>query len=195
MKFNLKLTLLIVLVAALVIIPFIMANKEKQPSTEDVLVNHDVTTMQSFSVDSSTSELNTVASGTVFVEVDEQLTSKIRVFATVEIDPLDWGGVAFYIPSGWDVANVYSSYLGGAEDSVAVWTSVDNKWQTMIEIGRNRNYEAGEGGSGTVVIDLVANGQLANKINIAVEVGSADKDGTKIMGTDFIEVPITLMKE
>ncbi|URN93764.1 MAG: DUF648 domain-containing protein [Candidatus Pristimantibacillus lignocellulolyticus] len=64
----------------------------------------------------------------------------------------------------------------------------------MIEIGRDRSYKPTGGGKGTIVIDIVPEENITptGKINLGVEVGSAEKGTVKIMGTDFIEIPIIL---
>ena len=63
----------------------------------------------------------------------------------------------------------------------------------MIEVGRNREYKATKGGIGTIIIDLTPPTHVStvNEVLINVEVGSSDEDGVKVMGTDFIEIPIS----
>ncbi|WP_199615277.1 hypothetical protein [Paenibacillus alkalitolerans] len=65
----------------------------------------------------------------------------------------------------------------------------------MIEVGRDRSYRPTGGGTGTVVIDLVPDKDTKHQpetLKVGVEVGSSEKDGVKIMGTDSIEVPVSL---
>ena len=82
--------------------------------------------------------------GTIFVEGEKGQINHIKIVAHVDIDPTDWGGVAFYIPNQWSVSSITSSYpehqskLKPAE-YVSTWknSSDDSSWRTMIEIGRN----------------------------------------------------------
>ena len=143
---------------------------------------------QSFDVSAAS---NSAAKGTIFAKED----GTIQVVAFVEIDADDWGGVAIYVPDGWRIENIASSFpeseLGKINsENVNVWITEGNKWQAMVEIGRARNYVQTTGGSGTVVIDLhpTSNSQSTS---ILIEVGSSDENGIKTMGTDFVEVPIS----
>ncbi|QLG42012.1 MULTISPECIES: hypothetical protein [unclassified Paenibacillus] len=63
----------------------------------------------------------------------------------------------------------------------------------MIEIGRERNYIANGGGTGTIVIELSPDKKgmsLSESIKFGIEVGSEEKDGKRVMSTDYVEVPV-----
>lgn len=144
--------------------------------------------------------MNTSAKGTLFVSGREGMIEHVQIVASIEIDPNDWGGVAFYIPDKWYVTNIKSSYPENKPqskpvDDVSTWTTADdNEWEAWIEDGRDRGYRATGGGTGTVVIDLVPDKSVNDQTEtyFSVEVGSSAKDGIKVMGTDFIKIPITL---
>jgi hypothetical protein len=69
----------------------------------------------------------------------------------------------------------------------------------MIEIGRNRSYKSTGGGTGTVVINIQPDNKAISKTDvftIGVEVGSKEEDGgIKIMGTDSVEVPVSMSRD
>ncbi|WP_340401079.1 hypothetical protein [Paenibacillus sp. FSL H8-0079] len=72
-------------------------------------------------------------------------------------------------------------------------SSDDSSWRTMIEIGRERNYIANGGGTGTIVIELSPDKKgesPSNSLKIGIEVGSEDKAKKRVMGTDSVEVHV-----
>ena len=154
-------------------------------------MNDDITFVHSFNISGDSTDLNTSAQGTIFIKDD----NSIQIAAFVNIDPEDWGGVAFYIPKGWIISNISSNYpeQQPSPNDVSIWTTTDSKWNTMIEVGRNREYKQSEGGRGTVIIDLVpsSNTRTDAERSISVEVGSSEVNGVKTMGTDSIEIPIS----
>lgn len=80
-------------------------------------------------------------------------------------------------------------------DYISIWHSGDKeyKWHTAIEIGRDRSYLPTGGGNGTVMIEIVPQRTdeiLSKNLSIAIEIGSAEKEGTKILGINSIEVPL-----
>lgn len=187
------------LVAAIVtIVIFQLSKQENQIHKTDV--NESIVQIKSFIVNSDSTELNTSAKGTLFVSGREGMIEHVQIVASIEIDPNDWGGVAFYIPDKWYVSNIKSSYPENKPqskpvDDVSTWTTADdNEWKAWIEVGRDRGYRATGGGTGTVVIDLVPDKSVNDQTEtyFSVEVGSSAKDGIKVMGTDFIKIPITL---
>jgi len=163
-------------------------------------VNEQVIRTERFQINAATANLNTSASGTVFVKGEDGQAELIQLVAFIKIDPKDWGGIAFYIPDEWTVASMTSSYPDNAaqskpEKQVSIWTTADPdaRWHTRLEIGRAYSHQPVGGGSGTVVLDLVRHGKAkheAKTLTIGVEVGSQEKDGIKIMGTDSIEIAV-----
>ncbi|NIK75520.1 hypothetical protein FHS15_000620 [Paenibacillus castaneae] len=102
--------------------------------------------------------MKTAAKGTIFVKGNEGKVEQVQIIASIEIDPNDWGGVAFYIPPKWHISNIMISYpenktQSKPADYVATWTTADteNEWKAWIEVGRDRSYRPTGGGTGTVV--------------------------------------------
>lgn len=200
MKKTIMLTLLIICIAALLLS---CKNTSISNETVDTTVNENVIQARCFSVNSNSTELNTLAKGTIFIEgADDGIPEHVQIIAWIEIDPNDWGGVAFYIPDNWHVSKIISSYPENETqtkpaDYVSTWTTADPKYKlnTMIEVGRNLSYRPTEGGTGTVVIDLVLeeNATQPEIFNIMIAVGSDEKGGVKISGPDhiYIEIPIS----
>ena len=62
--------------------------------------NENIILIRGFSVNSESAGINTSAKGTVFIRGSEGVPENVQIVAGVEIDPGDWGGVAFYIPDG-----------------------------------------------------------------------------------------------
>lgn len=186
-----KLIIPFTLVVAVIIV-FIMQTNETESNEKDATaINAELDSMHDFIISADSTNLKSSAQGTVYVKEDRS----IQIVATIEIDPNDWGGVAFYVPHGWSIRNINTSYPEQEKDiiPVALWHSNNENSNTMIEIGRNRNYKATKGGSGTVVIDLIAEEDAASikQTSFTIEIGSSDVAGVKTMGTDFIEIPIS----
>ncbi|MFD2328994.1 hypothetical protein ACFSR7_07005 [Cohnella sp. GCM10020058] len=204
MKSRLKFISAIVLIVVIVFFLWLLTHQDNK--SDETSVNHKVSHMRSFHLSSDSTQLKTIASGTVFVKGNEGLIKDVQIIARIEIDPADWGGVAFYIPDKWHVSSILNSYpenkvQSKPADNVSTWATQkkDSKWNTMIEIGRNRNYKATGGGTGTVVINIQPDNKAASKTDvftIGVEVGSKEEDGgIKIMGTDSLEVPISMSRD
>jgi hypothetical protein len=173
---------------------------EEKKLHDGTKVNADVIQIKDFSIKSISSGLNTSARGTIFIKGAEGISENAQIVALIEIDPSDWGGVAFDIPKGWQIAGIKSSYPENVtsatpEDYISTWTTADPDYErsTMIEVGRDRGYALTRGGNGTVVIDLVRT-DASNQPDTAVvliTVGSDEKNGIKICGTDYIEIPLS----
>lgn len=74
---------------------------------------------------------NTVATGNVYVQ-NVQGQMKATIIAAVVIGEDDWGGVSFYIPKGWNVLSVLSSYPNEdnkdkANSNASVWNTNDSE--------------------------------------------------------------------
>lgn len=79
-------------------------------------INHGIIQVKEFEVSTGPEDSNTEAKGHVYVRKNEDNIS-IAVVASLVIGEQDWGGVAFYIPAGWNIVNVLSSYPGGNSNS------------------------------------------------------------------------------
>lgn len=188
---------LLVLIAAIVVSDVI-----KEDNTSGIItVNKDVAQTIGFSVHSESTDLNTSARGTIFIGGTGGIPENMRIVSRIVVDPDDWGGVAFYIPVGWHISGITSSYpendtLEISADYVTTWTTADPEyeWSAMVEVGRDRGYAPTEGGTGTIVIDMVPDRSAIHSsgtFNITVEVGSDERDGVKICGTDWIKIPVS----
>lgn len=193
--------LLAVLITIVATMLFQLSSKKEKP-IHSTAINEDVVQVRSFSVNSDSTELNTSAKGTVFVWGDEGRAKHIQIVASIEVDPKDWGGVSFRIPDKWYISNIISSYpenktQSKSEDYVSTWTTADtdSKWRTRIEVANELYRPRTGGGTGTIVIDIVHDKDEKHQpetFKIGVTVGSNEKNGVKIIGTDFIEIPISL---
>ncbi|WP_433583265.1 hypothetical protein [Paenibacillus amylolyticus] len=182
-----------------IVFVLLFSNTNKNEANEPV-VNGNIIHVKNFDLDAKSTNLKTMTQGSIFVESEKQYIDHIKIVAHVEIDPADWGGVAFYIPDQWSVSSITSSYpehqpkLKPAE-YVSTWmnSSDDSSWRTMIEIGRERNYIANGGGTGTIMIELSPDKKgesPSNSLKFGIEVGSEDKAGKRVMGTDSVEVHV-----
>lgn len=192
-------TVIIIIVASVVFLG-IIAGENNNPSG-NTKFNENIIRTTGFSVNSGSASVNTSAEGTVFVRGSGEVPESVQIVARILIDPEDWGGIAFYIPDGWHISGITSSYpenKSGAvpDEQIATWSTADpdHEWNAMIEVGRDRRdlYTPEGGGRGTVVIDLVPEDEkyLLNTSSIMVAVGSDERDGVMICHPDFIEVVI-----
>ncbi|MBD3919248.1 hypothetical protein H8B09_10830 [Paenibacillus sp. PR3] len=195
--------LLIALIICSVYLVIQLVSKEDQQS-QALISNVNYINSTGFSIRSDSTNLDTIAKGTIFAEGKEGVADRISIIATIDVDPNDWGGVAFYIPTHWSIVNITSSYpdnkpLMNPSDKASIWTTADTKseWQAWVEVGRERSYQPTGGGHGTVVIELVYDGHdksIPNSIDFAVEVGSKTEDGVRMMGPDHVRVPVSLLE-
>ena len=177
----------------------------KNSSRNEIRVNKNIILQRGFNISSDSTELNTSAKGTVFIKEVEGNPEEVQIVASIEIDTNDWGGVTFYIANDWNISNITSSYPENESqmipaDYIDTWTTSDpeSEWSKRIEIGRDRNYVPTIGGTGTIVIDLFLDKELAPKpetFNIMVAVGSDEKEGVKIIETDNTQISIPLTND
>jgi hypothetical protein len=78
--------------------------------------NKDVLYFRDFALSTESVNLTTSARGAIFVKEDRDNKDarQIQISARVEIDPRDWGGVAFYAPAGWKFSHIASDYPQGS---------------------------------------------------------------------------------
>ncbi|MGO4543120.1 hypothetical protein [Paenibacillus sp. 2TAB19] len=174
---------------------------KQEKSNHNTAVNEKVVQVKSFSVNSESTELQTSVKGTLFIKSDKDVAEHIQIVASIKIDPKDWGGIGFYIPDKWYISNIQSSYPENKSkiklsDYVSTWTPTEKnyKWSGIVEVGRAHNFISTGGGTGFVVIDLMPKKALnrSEKFSILVAVGSDEKNGNKILGPDYIEIPISI---
>lgn len=140
----------------------------------------------------------------MFVKGEHGQFEQIQIVAEIEIDPLDWGGVAFIslIIGRFPVlqAVIRNQLTLIPEDYISIWktSGKDASWRTMVEVGRDRSYVPTGGGTGTVMINLIPEQismSTSESIAIGIEVGSKEENGKRMMGTDSIEVPLSLKED
>ena len=125
--------------------------------------NEGVVNYKDFYVSSNSTELKTSARGTIFVEKDQSNNYKAQIVAWVEVDPMDWGGVSFTIPFGWEATNLIGSYPDLANTSwmsapvdqcPALYEQDSRWWDQWIRIGSQISWITSNGGNGSVIIEL-----------------------------------------
>lgn len=168
---------------------------------QEVTINNGVSIVQDFFVDSSTTGLHTAANGTIFYFGNGQTKPHIKIVSLITIDPIDWGGIAFYIPKSWGVSNITSSFLANtlqdnSMESTVIWqeAGADSEYDKMIEIGTNRYTPTG-GGTGFVIIELDYIGkenEIPSIFKVIIGVGSAEIGGVKTMHPDFKVIEVSL---
>jgi hypothetical protein len=192
------LAVLIVLVCATVLWHHFRA----ETPSDRTAANETVLQTGAFRVRSDSTDLNTSATGTVFMKGTEGTADQIQIVAFIEIDPDDWGGVSIYLPRGWYIAGLQSSYPEedaqvSPADDVSVWNTAESDYELnkAIEIGRSHDYIPTGGGTGTVVIDLAPDPDAAASsasFHMMVAVGCDEKNGMKIVGPDSVELELPL---
>ncbi|WP_432403589.1 hypothetical protein [Wukongibacter sp. M2B1] len=193
-----KSAILFIVIAIFLVVIFFLSIGEK--NIDIGYINEGIIQIQGFYVETKSTEMNTFAKGTIFVKEVDGVVKHVQIVSLIEVDSNDWGGVAFYIPRNWHVSKVTSSYPKTQDKSsirknVATWTTGDSdkEWRGWVEVGRNRDYRSTGGGTGIVVIclDLDENvNEPIDTFNFCVEVGSEQKDETKVLGTDHITFKI-----
>ena len=153
---------------------------------------------QSFCVTSDRD--GTEADGYVEIYVKNENTLGIRIRADLTIGPEDWGGVAFYLPAGCILDSVKCTYpekngLPADDPPVNVWTTAaeNEKYTTMIEIGRDRSKTPGGGGVGEVLIEASCPRDSAapnGSLTFGVDCGAEEKDGYVLMGVSHTEITV-----
>ncbi|WP_132280166.1 hypothetical protein [Natranaerovirga hydrolytica] len=175
----------------------------KEDLSSTLKINEGITKSKSFSITSNSTDIETSVKGTVFIKEFDRTIEKIQIVSYIEIDPNDWGGVAFYIPKHLNIKNIVSSYPETeyettSDDYIAIFKSakLEHEWSAFIEIGKDSSYESAIGGSGMVVIDLIPDKKSTNQLesfNFLVGIGSDEENGIKILHPDVIEIPISIM--
>lgn len=155
--------------------------------------------------DVSAETLGTSANGTVEFYARDNDMLGIRILADLTIGPEDWGGVAFYLPAGCRLESVSCTYPEtdgkAADDSlVNVWTTEaeNEKYTTMIEIGRDRSRNISGGGTGTVVIEASCpwnSRDPVRSLTFGVDCGAEERDGSVIMGVEYREIVVEIRSQ
>ncbi|MCT4543952.1 MAG: hypothetical protein N4A63_10460 [Vallitalea sp.] len=193
------------ILASIIAITIIFTSCHQSKNTRDATMeNQNIIDTKSFSVATDSTELNTSVKGTIFIEGKKEIPEHIQIVAFIDIDDNDWGGIEFYIPKKWDISKIISSYPENKsqikpEDYVVTLTTKSEKykWDKFIQIGYEESYMQTVGGTGTIVIDLNVDKdkiKQLDKSNITIVVGSDEKKGIKIKGTDSVSIDIDIPK-
>ncbi|HSW58861.1 MAG TPA: hypothetical protein VLH15_10685 [Dehalococcoidales bacterium] len=190
-KYSIIITGLLILFAA-------MSCSNTQSSNSRV--NSSVINFRHFDLNAQTVGLRTSAKGTIFVEGDIKKSDKrsVKILASIEIDPDDWGGVTFYTPQEWKVTNFDTDYPQGnphPEKYASIWNE-GGSTKAMICISTYLRTPQTGGGGGNVILQLEPASQeqkLPENLEIGVGIGSkGDKSGGGIVGPISIIISIPL---
>jgi len=201
----------------LVLSLFLFAACNKEASTS-YTVNPDIVSSRSFSLQAEQAGLSTSAKGSLFMQGNTE-GREITLTASVEIDEKDSYGISFYFGEGWNISEIYSDYPQ-AEDMIyakaeystasiyskdapdvltnsinpsgriAVWFTADesSEWKQRAEI------KAAGGGSGSIIIKLLPENAKAADLKMLLTMGSAEKDGIRIIETDSLELTMEIVE-
>lgn len=146
-------------------------------------VNNDLINFKDFSVSAEIVGLSTFVRGTVFVKGTEDKPGEhhVQIAAWTEIDEMDWGGISFYIPRGWEVTDITSDYPQGSpkpEEYIGIWhtEAEEENFNTFVEIGHTK-FRPGlnQGGKGNLIIELapiLTKQELPEILEIRIGAGS-----------------------
>lgn len=187
---------------ALVLFLLTACGANNETGNNAMTVNQDIIQIKEFEISTELPDSNTVAKGNVYIQnVRGQM--KATIIAAVIIGEDDWGGISFYIPRGWNILEVLSSFpdernKGKANYNSSVWNTKDSEaqWVSFVEIGRNpeRLPSSTGGGTGTVVIETMSDKDVStpDKFSLLVSVGSELRDGNPIVGVEHTTVEIDI---
>lgn len=123
----------------------------------------------------------------------------MRIVVSYEIDPNDFAGLTVYIPQKWYISNILSSTPEGQKTSLAPTIAgggnTIDEWRIWIEIGASHGRSPVGGGSGTLVIDLVADRKAvlrSETYNVMVSIGSSIRNGINSIGVGYLKIPISV---
>lgn len=97
----------VVVVVAIIILQRFFTHEKLSDYT---VVNNGVVATKQFSIRSKTAQQNTSATGSIFVWGEKAVAKHMRIVASFEIDPKDFGGMTIYIPKKWYITNILSDY-------------------------------------------------------------------------------------
>lgn len=185
--------------ASLLLVLFVFTGCNGKVKDVPATINQNVIQVKEFEVSTDLSDDNTVAKGNIYA-IKNDNSVKINILAAISIGDRDWGGVFFYIPEGWNIASVLSSFPDGSGNesgyNAAIWNTSDteSEWKSYVEIGHELNQTPTGGGTGTVSIELTSdkNNSLSDDFSLLVSVGSELKDGVPVVGTSSTSVQLEI---
>lgn len=163
------------------------------------IVNDGIAVTKEFDVKTTTEGQNSWTKGTIFVWGDQGKAERMCIVASYEIDPNDFAGLTVYIPQKWYIANILNSTREGQKTPLEPTTSgggnTIDEWRIWVEVGASHGRPPLGGGSGTLVIDLVADRKAvlrSETYNVMVSVGSSLQNGIKSIGVGYLKIPISV---
>jgi len=131
------------------------------------------------------------------------MAERMRIVASFEIDPKDFGGMTIYIPKKWYISNILSSHSENQKTSLQPYASegdmsLGDEWRNMVVVGAGRSGTPSGGGTGTISIDLVSDRKaiLPSEIfNVTVSIGSDTQKDVRSIGVDWVKIPISVNAE
>ncbi|WP_143762585.1 MULTISPECIES: hypothetical protein [unclassified Cohnella] len=168
-----------------------------------VVVNENVAVTKEFSVKSTTANQNSAVKGMILVWGDKGMAERMRIVASYEIDPNDFGGLTIYVPKKWYISNILSSTPENQTTDLKPRASegemfLGDEWRNMIEVGVDPLGKPSGGGTGTLVIDLASDRKAilpSETFNVLVTIGSDTQNGVRSIGVGFIKIPISVSAE
>jgi hypothetical protein len=194
----------LVALASLLVVVTVLRYTFQEKLSDNIAVNDGVVVTKEFSVKSDTANQNSSVKGTIIVWGNKGMAERMRIVASFEIDPEDFGGVTVYIPKKWYISNILSSYPDNQKPSlqphVSEGDNIIDEWRNRVEVGATYLQEPAGGGTGTIMIDLVSERKAilpSETFNILVTVGSDTnpKNGVRSIGVVFIKIPISVNAE
>ncbi|MHA6482615.1 hypothetical protein ACX1C1_12015 [Paenibacillus sp. strain BS8-2] len=191
----------ILVVCIITISIFVYQIRSNDSSAQHAKSNENMIAIEEFHITASKANLESKIEGTVFASGADKYIESIQIVATIQIDPLDWGGASFNLPPQWIISELKSSFVPegetemfGNDHYVSLLTTVDpeKKWTTIVNIAKSDDY-APLGGKGTIIINLTPLKQWDEQspFNFSVAVGSQIRNGYRVSETDFIEVNVS----
>jgi hypothetical protein len=164
--------------------------------------NNDVINYRDFYLSAESVNLTTFTEGTIFVRGDKEKPKErwIQISARVDIDVMDWGGVSFNIPQGWEVNTAVSDYPQGNPNpenytQILRTGSKEVKYHRIIEVGHTRfRAVKSQGGKGSLIIELIPESpgeELPETIEILIGIGSKG-DYTSSPVHETFEIPLNV---
>lgn len=172
---------------------------KQEGATVNPPVNQNLLQVKTFTISTDLAADNTSAVGDIYFQKTAEHIN-VTILASINIGANDWGGVSFYIPKGWDISNILSSYpdvnIPNKKSETVIWSTedADSPWGSYIEIGHEHNQQPTGGGKGTVLLELVNNADNidAASFTLMVAVGSEMQNGIPIIGTNSLTIETEL---
>ncbi len=183
----------------LLLIALLLAGCIQDMATTNTPINQNLLQVKNFNISTDLATDNTSAVGDIYFQKSADHIT-VTILASINIGANDWGGVSFYIPKGWEISNILSSYpddnMASEKSEAVVWSTedADYLWDSYIEIGHDYNQQPTGGGKGTVLLELVnnENNSDADSFTLMVTVGSDMQNDSAIIGTNTLTIEIDI---